>query len=85
MALQWVHDSVIIYLVMINFSFCRKSGMEFRHCRAYLSNSNISRKKTIQSCMNAFQAFIVERGDKVCHLKSLLIVKFVIDHQWIVL
>lgn len=68
--LKWVHDWVIIYLVMINLAYCWESSMEFRHCRANLSNSDIGGKKAIESCVNAFQAVIVERGNKVCHLKA---------------
>ena len=70
-SLKWVHDGVIIYLVMISLAFCRKPGMEFRHRGANFSNSDISRKKTVQGRVNAFQVVVVKRGDKVCHLKSL--------------
>lgn len=68
--LKWVHYGVIIYLVMINLSFCWESSMEFGHGRANLSNTDIRGKKTIQSCVNAFQAVIVERCNKVCNLKA---------------
>lgn len=68
MPLEWIHDGIIIYLVVVNLTFGRKTRMEFRQCRANLSHSDIQRKKTIQSCMNVFQVVIAEWCDKMCNL-----------------
>lgn len=68
--LKWVHDDVVIYLVVINLASHWKTSMEFRHGRTNFSNSDIVRKKAIQGCVNSFQAIVVERRNKVCHLKS---------------
>jgi len=68
--LKWIHDSIIKYLVVISLSLGRKSSMELRNYSTNFSNTNVRRKKTIESCMNAIQAVIIERCNKVCHLES---------------
>lgn len=68
--LEWIHDGIIVYLVMVNLTYGRKSSVEFSWCRADLSNSNISRKKTVQSCMKFFQVVIVKRCKKMSNLQT---------------
>lgn len=71
MALEWIHDGIIVYLVMVNLTFGRKSSMEFRGCRANFSNPDIRGKKAIQSCMNFFQVVIVKWCNEMRNLYSL--------------
>ena len=71
MPLERIHDGIIVYLVMVNLTFGRKSSMEFSWCRANLSNPDIRRKNAVQSHMNFFQVVIVKWCKKMCNLQSL--------------
>jgi hypothetical protein len=50
--------------------------MEFSRCRAYLSNSDIRWKKTVQSHVNSIQVFVIKWCNKMCNLQSQQDIKF---------
>lgn len=68
-AQKWVHHGIVIDPVTIELAGDRESSMEFRECGGNLSDSDVYRKKAIESCMNTVQGVIVERCQEVCNLK----------------
>lgn len=70
MALERIHDSITVNLVMINLTFNRKASMEFCRRRADLSKPDIRRKKTIQRRVNSIQVFVIKGCKKMCNLQS---------------
>jgi len=70
MTLERVHESVVVYLVAINLARGRKPSMKLRNRCTQLSDTDIFRKKTVQSSVKAIQTSIVERSDKMSYLKN---------------
>lgn len=67
--LKWIHDRVIVYLVVVYLARCWETGMKLRTCWANLPDSYIRGKKAIDTTMKVFQVFINERCHKMCDLK----------------
>lgn len=67
--LEWVHDRSVVYLVAIDLTLYGEPGMKFRNSGTDFSDSDIRWEKAIQGSMDALQALVVERCNKMSHLK----------------
>lgn len=68
MTLEWIHDWIVIDLVMIYLTNCGEPSMKFGRDSPDFSHPDIGGKEPIECSMKTLQTIKGKRSNKVCNL-----------------